>query len=100
VNPAALGIGLQAIVSVRLTRHSRNRFRSLYPHIHGLTEVLQVFHVSGMNDLILHVAVKDVTHLRDLVLDQLATRSEVANCETSLIFSRFRNARLPVYRKP
>jgi DNA-binding Lrp family transcriptional regulator len=97
INPAAVGIGLQAIVAVRLARHSRDKFRSLYDHIHGLPEVLQVFHVSGVNDLLLHVAVRDVTHLRDLVVDELATRSEVANCETSVIFSSFRNSRLPVY---
>lgn len=99
VNPVALGVGLQAIISVRLARHSRDKFRSLYAHINRLTEVLQVFHVSGVNDLLLHVAVRDVTHLRDLVVDQLATRSEVANCETSVIFSLFRNSRLPVYAK-
>jgi DNA-binding Lrp family transcriptional regulator len=99
INPAAVGIGLQAIVAVRLARHSRDKFRSLYDHIHGLPEVLQVFHVSGVNDLLLHVAVRDVTHLRDLVVDELATRSEVANCETSVIFSSFRNSRLPVYAR-
>lgn len=99
VSPAAVGIGLQAIVAVRLARHSRDKFRSLYAHIHGLPEVLQVFHVSGVNDLLLQVAVKDVTHLRDLVVDQVATRGEVANCETSVIFSSFRNSRLPVYAK-
>jgi DNA-binding Lrp family transcriptional regulator len=97
VNPVVLGVGLQAIIAVRLARHSRDKFRSLYEHIHHLVEILQVFHVSGVNDLLLHVAVRDVAHLRDLVVDQLATRSEVANCETSVIFSLFRNARLPVY---
>ena len=97
VNPALLGVGLQAIIAVRLARHSRDKFRTLYAHIHQLTEVLQVFHVSGVNDLLLHVAVRDVAHLRDLVVDQLATRSEVANCETSVIFSLFRTSCLPVY---
>src|SRR5215472_17346928 len=89
----------QAIVALRLARHSRDKFRSLYDHIHGLPEVLQVLHVSGVNDLLLHVAVRDVIHLRDLVVDEIATRSEVANCETSVIFSSFRNSRLPVYTK-
>jgi hypothetical protein len=48
-----------------------------------------------VNDLLLHVAVRDVAHLRDLIVDQLATRSEVANCETSVIFSLFRNPSNP-----
>lgn len=96
-DPAAVGVRLQAIIAVRLLRHSRAKFRSLCEHIHHLPEILQVFHVSGVNDLLLHVAVRDVAHLRDLIVDQLATRSEVANCETSVIFSLFRNPRLPVY---
>ncbi len=96
-DPGAVGVGLQAIIAVRLLRHSRAKFRSLYEHIHHLPEVLQVFHVSGVKDLLLHVAVRDVAHLRDLIVDQLATRPEIANCETSVIFSLYRNPRLPVY---
>jgi DNA-binding Lrp family transcriptional regulator len=96
VNPGALGVSLQAIIAVRLRRHSRAKFRSLYTHIRRFTEVLQVFHVSGVNDLLLHVAVRDVAHLRDLIVDELATRSEVANCETSVIFSLLRNPSHPV----
>ena len=91
VNPGALGVSLQAIIAVRLRRHSRAKFLSLYAHIRRFPEVLQVFHVSGVNDLLLHVAVRDVAHLRDLIVDELATRSEVANCETSVIFSLLRN---------
>lgn len=91
VNPDALGASLQAIIAVRLRRHSRVKFRSLYAHIRRFPEVLQVFHVSGVNDLLLHVAVRDVAHLRDMIVDEVATRSEVANCETSVIFSLLRN---------
>lgn len=99
VNPGALGVSFQAIIAVRLRRHSRVKFRSLYMHIRRFPEVLQVFHVSGVNDLLLHVAVRDVAHLRDLIVDQLATRSEVANCETSVIFSLFRNPSHPIQVK-
>lgn len=97
VDADALGVGVQALIAVRLVRHARSKFHSLYDHIHGLPEVLQVFHVSGVNDLLLHVAVKDITHLRDLIVDRLAGRPEVANCETSVVFSLFRQARLPRY---
>ena len=97
VDLVALGIGLQAIISVRLMKHSRNRFRSLYAYTHGLPEVLQVFQVSGMDDLLVHVAVRDVDDLRDLIVDRLATRPEVASCKTSVIFSQFRQTRVPRY---
>ena len=97
VSPAAMGIGLQAFVAVRLTRTSRDAFRALQAHALALPEVLAVFHVSGVYDLQIHVAVRDSQHLRDLVVDQLATRKEVDRCETSVIFAHERKPRLPQY---
>jgi DNA-binding Lrp family transcriptional regulator len=98
VDPEALGVGVQALIALRLVRHARSKFKSLEAHIHELPEVLTVFHVSGVNDLLVHVAVRDIAHLRDLIVDRLATRAEVANCETSVIYSLFRKPRLPRYR--
>ena len=62
-----------------------------------LPEVLAAFHVSGAADLQLHVAVRDVGHLRDPICDRLATRKEVDRCESSIIYSYTRNPRLPRY---
>jgi DNA-binding Lrp family transcriptional regulator len=97
VSPRAMGIGLQAFVAVRLTRTSRDAFRALQAHVLSLPEVLAVFHVSGVYDLQIHVAVRDVTHLRDMIVDQLATRKEVDRCETSVIYAHERKPRLPQY---
>ncbi len=99
VDPEILGVALQAIIAIRLARHSRAKFRSLITHVQALPEVVQVFFVSGANDLLLHVAVRDVAHLHELKQDRLATRSEVAHCETSIVFSLFRQPRLPCYRQ-
>lgn len=100
VAPRAVGIGLQAFVAVRLTRTSRDAFRALQAHLLALPEVLAVFHVSGIYDIQAHVAVRDVTHLRDLVVDQMATRKEVDRCETSVIFAHQRKPTLPQYVLP
>jgi DNA-binding Lrp family transcriptional regulator len=95
--PAAMGIGLQALVAVRLTRTSRDAFRALQAHAMSLPEVLAVFHVSGGYDLQIHVAVRDVAHLRDLIVDKLATRKEVNRTETSVIYTHERKPALPRY---
>ena len=97
VSPAALGIGLEALVAVRLSKHRKEVFRPLYAHLRGLPEVLTVFHVSGLNDLQVHVAVRDIHHLRDLIVEKLATRSEVDHCETSVIFELHHKHRMPCY---
>jgi DNA-binding Lrp family transcriptional regulator len=97
VSPAVLGIGLEALVAIRLVKHSKEAFRALYSHLMSMPEVLSVFHVSGANDLQVHVAVRDVYHLRDLIVDKFATRSEIDHCETSVIYDSHRKYVLPRY---
>lgn len=98
IAPTAVGIGLQAMISVRLTRHSRHDLDAFHTYLLTLREVLAFYHVAGANDYLLHVAVADSDHLRDFALDAFTTRPEVAHIETSLIFTFRRNPGLAIYR--
>lgn len=100
VAPEAVGIGLQAMVAVRLERHSRENVEAFHGHLLGLPEVLAVYHVAGADDFLVHVAVRDSAHLRDFAMGALTSRSEVAHLETHLIFEFRRAPELPVYRQP
>jgi DNA-binding Lrp family transcriptional regulator len=86
VNPQALGIGIQAMIQVRLARHSRNQVDTLIHHILNLPETVGFFHMTGDFDFLVHVAVRDADHLRDLALDAFTTREEVAQIQTALLF--------------
>ncbi len=97
VSSAALGIGLEALVAIRLVKHSRAAFRRLYAHLRSLPEVLCVFHVTGVNDLQVHVAVRDIHHLRSLIVERFATRPEVDHCETAVIYELHRTHQWPCY---
>ncbi|MGA7297826.1 MAG: Lrp/AsnC family transcriptional regulator [Rhodanobacteraceae bacterium] len=97
INPDALGIGLQAMVSVRLDRHSRTDLDAFHAWLLTLREVMTFYHVAGRNDYLVHVAVRDSNHLRDFAMDAFTTRPEVAHIETSLIFTFQRNPDLPIY---
>lgn len=57
------------------------------------TETVAVTHVAGPTDLLVHVAVTDGDHLRNLVMDSFTTRPEVARFETSLVYSHQRVGR-------
>jgi DNA-binding Lrp family transcriptional regulator len=59
--------------------------------------VLAIFHVSGENDLQVHVAVRDIRHLRDLIVERFAGRPEVGHCETSVLFDVYRKHQWPSY---
>jgi DNA-binding Lrp family transcriptional regulator len=96
----ALGIGVEALVAVRLVKHSRAVFRRLDAHLRSIPEVLAIFHVSGVTDLQVHVAVRDIRHLRELIVEKISVRPEVGQCETAVIFDVFRKHELPCYVDP
>jgi len=96
VEPGALGIGLEAMIAVRLRQHSRDVVDSFRNHVAELPEVRSVFHVTGGDDFLVHVAVRDSDHLRDLALDSFTTRPEVDHIQTRLIFEYTPTWRLPV----
>lgn len=95
--PKAIGIGVQAMVAVRLAKHARSEVDAFVKHLLALPEVLMLFHVAGVNDYLVHVAVRDTDHLRRLVLDSFTARPEVAHLETNLIFDQVRNKKLPLF---
>ena len=98
VDPKALGVGLQAFVAVRLSQHSREVVESFRSHLLSLEEVVSVYHTGGENDFLVHVAVRDADHLRDLALDALTTRQEVARLNTALVYEQVQPGVVPNYR--
>lgn len=86
VDPKALGIGIQALIAVKLRQHSREKVRAFLRHLQVLPEVVALYHVSGAVDFQVHVAVRDTDHLRDLALDAFTVRPEVESIQTSLLF--------------
>ncbi|WP_231905036.1 MULTISPECIES: Lrp/AsnC family transcriptional regulator [Streptomycetaceae] len=98
LDPAALGLGIQAMISVRLHSHSRGQVDSFVREIPRLPGVVDLFHVSGADDYLLRVAVRDSDALRDFVLDHLTTHPAVRHTETSLIFGHVRGRLLPPAR--
>lgn len=97
VSTGALGIGQEALVAIRMGKHSRDAFRRLWAHLKSLPEVLSMFLLTGVNDLQVVVAVRDIDHLRSLITDQIATRPEVDHCETAVIYEQYRKHEWPCY---
>ena len=97
VSPAALNIGLQAFVFVRLSQHSRDVVESFRDHTLALAEVVGVYHVAGQEDFMVHVAVRDADHLKNLTLDAFTTRTEVARLNTALVYEHLSRGGLPNY---
>ena len=91
-----LGRPLQALVAIRLHTHARALLDRFVEDLVGLDETISLFHLTGEADYLLHVAVADPEHLRDVVLDRLTIRPEVAQVTTSLMFEHHRSRPQPL----
>ena len=87
VDPAAVGRPMEAILSVQQRGSHREATETLLADGAGLPETIRVMALTGTTDFIIHVAVRDMNHLRDLVWG-LIERPEVGRVQSSLVFAR------------
>ena len=97
LNPGPLGIGLQAMVAVKLIRHERRAVESFRQRMLDREEVIAVYHVAGANDFLVHLVARDSEHLRQLAMEAFTESPEVAHIETGLIFDYAWSGNLPIY---
>jgi len=97
VDPAALGIELEAMVAVRMREHSRDKVEAFRKAALERREVLAIYYLAGATDFLIHVAVNGPEQLRDLVIEAFSVPGEVDRVETSLIFDHARRSELPSY---
>lgn len=90
IDPTTVGRPLQALIAVRLHGHTRRQvdaFRALAPTLPG---VLQVFHVAGQDDYLIHIAAASADALRALILDSITSHPAVRSTQTQLVFEHVR----------
>ena len=88
IDAAALGLPLQGVIRVRLGRHTREGVGRLFDALVRTPGVIEVFHVAGEDDFLVHVAVEDAAALRDIVLQHITVHETVRTTETHLVFER------------
>lgn len=85
VDPAALGLSMQAMIAISLRPDSRAAVADFADLMARKPYVVNVFFVSGSYDYLLHVAAGGSDALRDIINDLSGMRA-VAGTETHLIF--------------
>ena len=90
IDPSAIGLNLQAMISVRLQFTARSKIGSFIQQIRRKHQVMDVYFLAGADDFILHVAARDTDDLRSFVVENLNADADVAATQTSLIFEHLR----------
>jgi DNA-binding Lrp family transcriptional regulator len=92
IDPTAIGLTLQAMISVSLQSNARGKIRNFIQQIRRKPQVMDVYFLAGADDFILHVAARDTDDLRAFVVENLNADADVAGTQTSLIFEHLRGA--------
>ncbi|WP_119731066.1 Lrp/AsnC family transcriptional regulator [Thermomonospora amylolytica] len=100
VDLAELGRPLQALVNVRLQPKTREAVEGFRTYIGRLPETVAVFVVSGGDDFIVQVAVRDTGHLRDFVVDHVSRFPNIADVRTSIVYEHLRKNAVEVLAPP
>lgn len=98
LNAAALGLGLEAFVSVTLNMSQgedpRERFHQL---VEQWPEVISAAIVTGETQYLLHVVVRDIRHFSDFVMEKLYREARALDIRSSMVLTHLkRNAKLPL----
>lgn len=89
INPAAIGLSSQVLISVTLRAGARSHLANFMNEMRSLPEVIQVFFLGGAEDFIVHLAVRDNDHVREFVLENLSSNATVASTRTNMVFEHF-----------
>jgi Lrp/AsnC family leucine-responsive transcriptional regulator len=87
LDPRTLGFQMQAMVLIVLDRHQVGPIDEFEARMRAVPEVKTCHHLTGRYDYMLHVVVRDIDHLRDLVTHTLAATRGVEKQETFLVLS-------------
>ena len=87
VEPAALGITVQALIVVKLREHSEQAIREFEEAVKGVVGVRACYHVTGQFDMVMVLALRDNEHLAHMIRVDLAKVPGVMQLETMLIMA-------------
>lgn len=87
VNFQALGFGLEAVLFVQLGKLAMDVVDSFVNATAAVPEVRGAFLVSGHADLIVHLVVRDMDHLKMIISEHFNRHDVVQRVETSVVFN-------------
>lgn len=96
IDPRAIGLNLEALAFIKLAKYERGVIDRFMNKVASIPEVRRVFLVSGRHDVIVHVIVKDIDHLRNLGFDRFTNQPELVDIETAIVYESRGKNELPL----
>ncbi|HEX4151979.1 MAG TPA: Lrp/AsnC family transcriptional regulator [Steroidobacteraceae bacterium] len=97
LNPARVGLAVQALVHVKLTEHTDETVARFEREISLLDEVTNCFATTGTYDFILQVFGRDLESLSSVILKKLLRIPHVRDVQSSVVLATLkRSTRVPI----
>jgi Lrp/AsnC family transcriptional regulator, leucine-responsive regulatory protein len=85
IDPAAVGLGAQALISVTLAYDQIDAVDLFHQSVRGIPEVRACHGIAGRYDYIMDVVAKDIDHLRDCLNTTITTIPTPLKTETFIV---------------
>jgi len=97
VDPKKVDRGTMALVSVSLRLHQKNAIQEFVKEIQNIPEILECHHITGEEDYVLKVAIKDIEEYERFLREQLTRISGIRKITTSFILKTIKHqTKIPV----
>jgi DNA-binding Lrp family transcriptional regulator len=96
VNLQAIGFALEAVLFVQLGKLESEVVDGFLDATAAVPEVRGVYLISGRSDLVVHVIVRDMEHLKEIISHHFNRHAVVERVETSVVFNRREQHAMPL----
>lgn len=92
VRPEKVERSFTAFCQIKLVQHTKTNVSQFEAQVACLSEVLEVFHVSGEYDYVLKVMVKDMEAYRHFMLHKLTALDHIGSTQSTFVISPVKNS--------
>ncbi|WP_194539857.1 Lrp/AsnC family transcriptional regulator [Pseudovibrio japonicus] len=86
VDPKAYGVSFEAMFLIQLDRHEALLVEEFLQEVIALREVKSVALISGAYDIVAHLRVRDIDHLKSLAFEKFTKRPYITKIESSIVY--------------
>lgn len=90
LNPKIMGLGVSVFAEVRLRQHDEDTLETFENEVRGRPEIVECFSMSGQQDYILRILVRDVEQYEVLLKKVLLHLPAVASINSSFALKKIK----------
>lgn len=91
VEPTKIGRGLIGFIQVQLKEHSQHSLMAFQQEVVKLAEVMECYHMTGVFDFLLKIAIKDINEYNELMMQKLSQLPDVGTIQSFFVMSAAKN---------